>query len=229
MKRILLFALLASLIGCNQTAEQKSATSELKPKKIKFIYEMLDTKYPDEVEYTLEIEPDTMFATINNHKCLIDYTGEVYKEDGSLYFNIRCDNYIDKLYFFNVDSALIAFYVDTDMDCAGARVEMIDIKNNKTIWKTFAGGFNLARPVIVNHYAYLSTVGFVGKLDLRNGKFLWRFDDLYYWDNKSRGKYNSFDEPIFFRDSMVLFLSHGIYSLDSIVVDDRTGKILIRK
>jgi len=81
----------------------------------------------------------------------------------------------------------------------------------------------MQRPVIIDQYAYLSTIGFIGKLDLISGEFKWEFDNLY--DN---GKYNNFEEPEFFENNKVLFLSkmHGNNVFDSILVDDEHGQII---
>jgi outer membrane protein assembly factor BamB len=223
MKYILLGLAITTLLGCNQIKKQENIASEIKNTTTKLKPESKNIQYPLSVEYSFDGEPDTMFVTLNNYKCLITPEGYVFKEDSSLYFNIRCQDEIERLYFYKVDSDFVAIYVDTDMDGAATFVERIDLTNNKTIWKIDAGGFNLGKPVISDNYAYLSTIGFIGKLDMKSGKFIWKFDNLY-----DKGKYNNFKEPTFFKENIVLFESkeHTTGRIDSIIVDDKNGKIL---
>ena len=53
-------------------------------------------------------------------------------------------------------------------------------------------------------YAYLTAIGFVGKVDLTSGAYVWRHDKLYRRD----GAFNSFELPeiqgdkVLFRESV---------------------------
>ncbi len=223
MKHFILGLFIFALLGCNQTKKQEDSVSEKGATITKLIRESKRIQYPLSVEYSFDGEPDTMFVTLNNHRCFITPEGSVFKEDSSLYFNIRCQDLIERLYFYKVDSDLVAIYVDTDMDGAATFVEKIDTFKNKTIWKVDAGGFNLGKPVRIDNDVYLSTIGFIGKLDLTNGKFRWKFEDLY-----DKGKFNDFDEPTFFKKNIVLFKSteHVTKRVDSILVDDEAEKII---
>lgn len=224
MKRIFYVIFLFAFLSCNHSSKQQNVNAEISDKTAteKVVAKSID--YPVCVEYTSEHEPDTMFVTLNDEKFLITPEGKVKKKDGTLFFNIHCDNLIEQLYFFRIDNDWVAVYEDTDMDCTGNVVERIDVKNNKSVWKVYAGGFNSSKPVRVDNNVYISTIGFVGKLDISTGKYQWQYDNLY-----RDGKYNSFDETKFLNANEILFRSVNPMNetmVDSIIIDDKTGKII---
>lgn len=70
---------------------------------------------------------------------------------------------------------------------------------------------------------YISTIAFIGKLDISKGKYQWKYEDLY-----KDGKYTSFEETQFLNQDNVLFKSICMMHdeiVDSIIVDDQTGKM----
>ena len=81
----------------------------------------------------------------------------------------------------------------------------------------------MAKPLIVDNKAYISTIGFIGKLNLSTGKFEWKFDGLY-----RDGKYNSFGTPEFYENGLVMFKSFDAVTkqTNSILIDDKRGKIV---
>ena len=99
----------------------------------------------------------------------------------------------------------------------------INIDLDSIIWEASIPGFNLAKPIFTNNKVYVSSIGFVGKLDLNTGSYDWQFDDLY-----KDGKYNSFSQPKFFKTDLVLFTSEKFDTgkIDSILIDDSKGIIL---
>ena len=182
-----------------------------------------DIKKAIEVTYTDDFEPDTMFVDLFNEKYMITKEGEIYKED-SLIFDLKIDDLIERLYFIPIEKdELVVIFTETDMDYAGSLVKRISLKNNKILWSVRAGGFNMVHPVYIDNYVYLSTIGFVAKLDFLTGKFEWKFENLY-----NKGKYNSFKMPRFYENDIVLFLSkkHDSPIPDSIFIDEKLKKII---
>jgi hypothetical protein len=223
MKKLLFGLLTLVLVSCtfkkNHDIKQSGENNLLKN------LESTDKQilYPNITEYTDDYVPDTMFSIFNNVKLLITPYGKVYKENDSLFFDIKSELEIEKLFLFKIDNDFITIYVDTDGDVAGSFAKRISTIDKTIIWETHVAGFNLAKPVIKGTKMYLSTIGFIGKLDINSGIFDWKFDDLY-----NNGKYNSFDEPKFLNNNMVLFTSgqFGSSAKDSILVDDYEGKFL---
>jgi len=87
--------------------------------------------------------------------------------------------------------------------------------------------FNLGLPYLVDNFAYVTTIGVVGKLNIDNGQYVYQFSDLY--DHK-RYSFNSFD-TILFKDSLTMFLSKNRNGnrVDSVIVNEKTGDRTIKK
>jgi outer membrane protein assembly factor BamB len=90
----------------------------------------------------------------------------------------------------------------------------------QTVWRSENAGFNTSQPLVDGRDMYLSSIGFVGKLSLDTGKFVWRHDGLY-------PPYNGFGSPTIQR--RVAFpgfdeLARPMHS--SLVVDADTGRIV---
>ncbi len=179
-------------------------------------------EFAAEVRYTKSYMPDTMYTDINGQEVMITKFGKAFKKGSVPYFDLRCKNMVEELFIYKEDDEIIAFFTDTDEDYGASFAKRINPENNKIIWSTPIYGFNLGKPLIVDNKAYVSTIGFVGKIDLSTGKFVWKFEDLY-----KDGKYNSFNTPEFYENDMVLFPSYDSKKQKhSILIDDKKGKIV---
>jgi hypothetical protein len=71
-------------------------------------------------------------------------------------------------------------------------------------WKRPIPGFNIGQGLIDGDYAYVTCIGFIAKVNLKNGAFMWRHDNLY---QRGSGAFNSFELPevdgnvVIFRES----------------------------
>jgi hypothetical protein len=218
MKNSIIVLLALMFAGCNSQSDQKSdAVNQLAGLESDSVF--VETfKNPLPVTYTDNSKPDTMFLIFNNDSLMITPMGKVFIAN-KLYFDIKPKIAIRKLYFQPMGDDFIVFYEYSDTEGGGSMVKRISAKQNKIIWETPIYAFNMANPALVGDYAYLSTMGFIGKLNMIDGKYAWKFEEL----NK---KYGSFNEPKFLKDSSVLFTRKIPIIVDSIIVDDRNGKIL---
>ena len=178
-----------------------------------------------EVIYSDNFEPDTMFVDLFNENFIITEDGKIHKAD-SLILDLKLDEFfvIERLYFIPIEKdEFVIIFTETDMDGAGSVAKRISLKNNQILWSVYTGGFNIAHPVYIDNYVYISTIGFIAKLDFLTGKFEWKFENLY-----EKGKYNSFKIPLFYKNDIVLFLSKKYDSPvpDSIFVDEKLKKII---
>jgi hypothetical protein len=164
----------------------------------------------------------SLILNLNNEQLLISTLGKVFKNN-KLFFDIKSKLPIETLFVQPSGDDFIVFYVSSDANGAVSYTKKISTKQSKIVWETPIYAFNLATPIIIGDYAYLSTMGFIGKLNLIDGKYAWRFEDL-------DKKYESFNEPKFFKDSLVLFTqkTHPMIA-DSILIDDRNGRIIKMK
>lgn len=181
------------------------------------------------VEYTEDHSdiPDTMYVNFGGDRIMITPEGKLFK-NGSPFLNLSVENGlgVEKLYFIFDTDYIIAIYTEGDSDASGSHAERISLTDKKSIWQVNLGGFNMATPVYDDKYIYVSTIGGVYKLDYITGEFDWKFEDMY-----GNGKYNSFKEPEFLADDLVLFTStrHLREIPDSIIVDNKNKKIISKK
>jgi hypothetical protein len=164
-----------------------------------------------------------MFFCLGGDRLLITPNGVVVKNN-ELFFEIHPEGNIQKLFPFVVDDEIVIIYSFSTPDGeSGSFAKRISINKKNTIWAIPINGFNLARPVLVNGYAYISTIGFVGKLNIRNGEFIWKFDNFF-----KNGNFICFNEPLFYKDSIVLFNEKTTTNLKGsyILIDDRRKSVL---
>lgn len=220
--------MILSLNSCNiktqENIKSKNLNEEIMSKKIgKQMKEANSVKYNNQFGF-----PDTMYATFNNEQIMITPEGKIFKNK-SLYLDLLLEDknfLIEELYFIFEKEYIVAIYIETDMDCAGCVAKMISLKDKKINWTLNCGGFNMSIPIYDEKYLYVSTIGGIYKIDYKKGKFDWKFEDLY-----DRGKYNSFNQPKFLNDTLLIFTSerHDKNYLDTIMIDDKNRKIILKQ
>jgi len=93
-------------------------------------------------------------------------------------------------------------------------------------WRARFEGFNLSPGTIESRYLYQAGVGFMGKMDLDTGKFLWKYERLYW---HKRPHFNSFKQPevrsadVVFVEKLPNYFGHNQSRM--IVVSKASGKI----
>lgn len=229
-----IFILMLNLIvGCNHSNKQtennatssKNALPNDRTRSTSKIKSLI--QYPLGVEHTsqFEFESDTMFVIIKGEKLLITPRGKLYNQNKKFLFDLKIKNndYIEDLYIYPINNDLVCFYSISNGDNGTSEAKRISPLQKETKWTSKIYAFNMSRPLIIGNNAYLSTIGFIGNLNINTGLYEWKFDNLY-----QQGKYNDFDEPIFFDNGNILFLSENLIkkSYDSILVDNKHGKII---
>jgi hypothetical protein len=219
MKIVVPTLLLILLFSCKSNSNKQESDTISIPEVVNSDTS-LDMNYesPEAVDFLKENEKDSFLVEVNNEKLLITKAGKAFKGK-KLAFDIKSATPIRLLYVQPFKRDYVVFYEYTDEKGVGSRAKLVSNKN-KILWETQVGGFNLASPLIIGNYAYLSTFGFIGKLNLAEGKFIWKFENL-------GEKYESFEEPKFYKDSSVLFLHKASSTkLDSLLIDDKNGKMI---
>lgn len=140
---------------------------------------------------------------------------------------LTTDMFVEKAFFFKIDSSLFLFCEESDNDCGSSEVFNINLLEKRLKWKAQIYAFNLGQPIIRGDFVYLTTLGFVGKLDLKSGKYAYKYSELY--DNQKYA-FNNFD-TIIFKDTMTYFLSKRSLAeiFDSIIVNEKNNKMVIKK
>jgi len=223
--RKFLFIFLLFALACKDKVDSKQASSdfndqiEMNEKKrlaVKLVQEFKSKNPNTTVEDTLvlksdfgyfEIEP-TGLLKINHHDTVQLNTKLIVKKA-----------------FIHKDSThYYLYFTDTDYDGATSWIQKIDITNRNTDFTEQIQGFNLGHPVVRYNKAYVSAIGFIGKIDLTTGKYDWKHNNLY---DTEKFAFNNFD-TIQFNHGQVAFISENYRSQDnnSVLVDDSTGKII---
>lgn len=231
MARILLIPLLI-IFSCS-SADEKANVHEANEKRSKKVSESkgsITVLKPIRVKaMTSEImEDDTVEIEIEgNHYTLFPYGRIIVQSLATNQkdtFQLNTELLIEEAHFFNYKTDLVIYYTDSDFESGSSYIECYDHNTYKLKWKNNIYGFNLTDPIILDNSTYVASFGFIGKLNLDNGKYFWKHENLY-----EETKFNSFGS-IEINDDKVYF-SEGLWVRDTrtpgqIVVNDVTGEIV---
>ena len=145
------------------------------------------------------------FST-NGYRYHISHQGKGRKtssDETAQSFNLRLDKHYyltGALYYEEDKGDLLLIGEVSDEDYGSGFIVRIDGRSLKTKWKQIIPGFNVGQGLIDANNAYVTAIGFVGKVSLESGSFLWRHKNLYRRDNSA---FNSFETPQVDGDAVV--------------------------
>ncbi len=220
-----LFISILIILASYQPNNDKISTLPNKTIIVKTVDSLLNLRieHPIAVEYTNITNSDTIFINLQHQRLLVTPKGNVISEN-KLLFEINPKGDIQKIFPFLIEDDIIIIYsFSTPNNDSGSSAKRISLKNNTEIWEKSISGFNPEPPVLVNGFIYLSTIGFIGKLSVKTGEFIWVFDDFF-----KNGNFISFNEPLFYKNSIVLFTEKNPTNTTtcSILIDDRSNRVL---
>ncbi len=127
------------------------------------------------------------------------------------------------IYFARYKNDLILLCELSDGESGAGLIFSFNGTNLKQKWQANIGGFNVGQGLIENNFAYLTAIGFVAKINLATGKYIWKHDNLY-----NNGAFNSFDMPELDGSNVIFTESKGTEenSPNIIAVNKSTGKIV---
>ncbi len=180
--------------------------------------------YANEARYYNWPNPDTMIIYIDNERYNVTSNGEVASSEGIRKLSIGNEYPLAQLFFSQRGRDLIVFYTDVDSNGAGSFVKRINVDSGDVIWTTEIDGFSFSKPLIRSQFAYVCTIGFIGKMKLNNGEFDWKYTSL-----GSEGRYNHFREIDFPDLHKVRFVAPHPFAIqsDTVIVSDITGEIIM--
>lgn len=137
------------------------------------------------------------------------------KRIGVLPLSKESEAYVEKISLLKTKTQYVLIYQAHDGESAGGRVDSFDQKTLQRRWSAVIPGFNLGFAAKANAL-YVSCIGFAGKLDLRQGKYLWKLEGLY--------EKHGYNGPDYIRvyDKEVRFIS----GTKVIKVNPKTGKLI---
>ncbi len=144
----------------------------------------------------------------------IAYSGKGKRTDtrgNTLDFRLDPDSnegaYLVRVYFTNFSGDIVMACESSDSDYGWGFLVRLDGKSLKTKWRATIPSFNVGRGLIEGQYAYLTCLGFVAKLDLDSGTYIWRNDHLYVGiESAPRGRcchFNAFGTPKLDGDTVI--------------------------
>lgn len=126
------------------------------------------------------------------------------------------------IYFSEYNNDLILL-CETHLGDGGAGfVTRLDRNTLKPKWRVHIPGFNIANGTREDNAAYIAAIGFVGKINLENGKYIWKHENLYR-KYKESGAFNIFETPQI-TGKLVVFKEEE--TGNQIEVNKATGKIV---
>lgn len=122
-------------------------------------------------------------------------------------------------------SDLIVLYEVNDGGNGAGTIVRLSGLTLKPKWEANIPSFNVTAGLIEGDHAYLAGMGFAGKLDLADGKYLWRHDD-FYRTYKKDGAFNTFETPEIDGSTVVYTEEIEGKQPNLIVIDKTTGKVI---
>ena len=174
----------------------------------------------DFTPYSTDMEPDTFSFIVDHERYLVRPHGDAFRlSDGQSVqgFALPLDTglYIERLGFMRFQADPVFLYQQTDNEGASGWVARLDAAGLKVKWSVRVPGFNFGYAFLHGSDLYVACFGFVGKLDLSTGTYIWRHDNLYQTEG-----FNAFERPQLRGDTVAIAADGGRMFL----ADWRTGR-----
>ena len=152
--------------------------------------------------------------------------GRRIKGGSTRLFNLRLDggDFLERVYYALHRENVILLCEVTDGESGAGFVARLEQPSMRARWKARIPAFNVGPGLIEEEHVYLTGIGFVARLDLRKGEFVWKHEDLY---RKDDGSFNSFETPRVEGDAVV-FKEKPVQKSEAktVRIQRLTGKIL---
>lgn len=161
------------------------------------------------------------FISGRNYKIVSNGQGEGIAGNNHLSFNLYVDKHfsLEHIYYAEYGGDILLLCETSNEESGAGFITRLDGRTLQAKWKKIVPGFNVGQGLIEGRYVYLTAIGFVAKLDLNSGGYVWRHADLY----KNTFKYDSFALPEVEGDA-VLFRDKGLMA--TLKINKRSGKII---
>ncbi|MET0625163.1 MAG: hypothetical protein ABW250_19650 [Pyrinomonadaceae bacterium] len=182
---------------------------------------------PDAVAFEFEVGGFKYHVVANGN-------GRRTKGERVRLFNLRLDgrDYVEGLRFAAYEGDLLLVCELYDGETRTGLVTLLEQPSMRALWRRPVPTAEVGEPLRDGHSLYLTAFGFVARLDLRTGEYVWQHDELDGTTGGPRARpeaarpFNSFETPELVRDA-VLFRERPVYnSPRTLVVNRKTGEIL---
>lgn len=219
-----ILSLLASLIACSCSLFYKKADKETSD--IAGIIPYTDNdkgSYAMEARYSNWPNPDSLIIYIDGERHKMTSSGNIYSTTGELTYRLNNSYPITQLYFAQRNRDIFFFYTDMATDGVGSFVKRMSLDSGEILWETELDGYSFSKPLIKEQFAYIGTIGFIGKLKLKSGTFDWK----YSWIDRKELP-NQFRIAEFIDSRRVLFVAPHPFTAnsDTVIINDITGELI---
>ncbi len=175
-------------------------------------YADLSVALRDSVQLPFPNTPEIVYGDnsysfqFNANKCSVEVSaggqGEIECVQGSK--SVFClklfdGDYIENLTYYAYKEYLLIVYHIASEEHGGGALVLLNPLDGSFVWSTKIPGFNLNAGPIENDAIYITAIGFVGKLDLNQGRFLWYHEGLF----QRNGSFSSFKAPRIQEDTII--------------------------
>ena len=182
------------------------------------------------------VEAQDYEFTVSGYKYTILGYGQGKREDSKGFirsFKLPLNsNYLDaQIQYADYRGDVLLICETSDSEYGIGFITRLDGRTLKMKWKRTIPGFNLGQGLLESNHAYVTAIGFVGKVNLETGTYAWKRNELYK-NSQQTGRYsdddfNSFELPKL-EGEAVLFTEQDTYRNppQTLKVNKRTGKII---
>jgi hypothetical protein len=138
------------------------------------------------------------------------------------------NEYLERVvYFAEYKNDLLLLCESGEGDYGAGFITRLDGKTLKPKWQGHIPAFSVARGIIEGRSAYLAALGFIAKIDLETGKYLWKHEN-FYRKYKESGAFNVFEVPVIERNRIVFKENQDEYGRppNTIKLNKNNGKII---
>lgn len=153
--------------------------------------------------------------------------GRRTKDGAARLFNLQLegDDWIERVYFSEYDGNVLLVCGVRDAETGAGLVARLEQPSMRALWKAELPAFNVGQPLRDGAHLYLTGIGFVAKLDLRTGQFLWRHRRLH--GRAGEGTFSAFAPPELSGDAVIFReQAEGGRPPRAVRVHRKTGKLL---
>ncbi len=235
-RALFLFFLVFLVMSCgtnstDQISAENTKDSVAKPgKKIDSL--RASVSYPKEMYAPRKSAFDEYFLQQGDSNYYCGYKGKFEVSDtlGSgrrFLFDLKAEYLVDKVFFYAIDPTnFFVFWQATDHAGVNSYAALYKRGINIPVWKYTFPDPNPGQLAVDGQFAYVTTLGSIGKMNMLSGSFVWHHDSLF---DKMKNRYKEFDKPLVYSNTVCFFdfPIRGVKAKrDSIWVNDQTGAFI---
>ena len=212
-------ALILVLLLANSIAGQQTHPRVSQSQRARIFTEIKG--YPEE-------SPESFEFSIQKYKYKITTNGKGKRtgDSSSRSFNLHLnrEDLLDRvIYYAEYQGDLLLICEVSDGDGGAGFITRLNGRTLRIKWKRWIPAFNIGQGLIEHKHAYLTAIGFIAKINIESGAYVWKHDDLY----REEDTFNHFNLPKLLGD-IALFIEDTIYDrpAKTIRVNKYNGKII---